>query len=74
MRPGALPSCPAPPPLRPPERATLTLAPAGESRWEEEDEDDEDDGGDGGNRGPGSGDDSPAGQRRIPGIDMSSLD
>lgn len=47
---------------------------AGESRWEEEDEDDEDDSGDGGNRGPSSGDDSPAGQRRIPGIDMSSLD
>ena len=52
--------------------------PAGESRWEEEEEEEEDEGegGDGGwgGKGPGSGGDSPAGRRRIPGIDMSSLD
>lgn len=49
----------------------------GESRWEEEEDEDEGgdgDGGWGGGKGPGSGGDSPAGRRRIPGIDMSSLD
>lgn len=57
-------------------------APVGESQWEDDEDEDEGAGGDGdGDGGSGGGapeggpeGSSPAGRRRIPGIDMSSLD